>query len=367
MSMEPRSTNPNSKIDKRLEGWAERSRHQHLRLFSELDVLLRALDRFFSPEGAEPSAAAPSGRNYLRELNAAKDVIFRVLAILDAVIPQGSKNAYQFMKFTESSISSPQRRDALRGAFYKQDTMEQGLFLLYDSFANINGVIMDMLKAKQIPNTSFVNLGELITREIRENVYFNPFRAEIDPELDRVDNNEISAIVRSIGDRRLRNTVSLIFVYLFRILRFLGHTNERLPQRTVSLHVSILILMMLRSELLHFLSYTENASAAGPELAEVLGSVHYQYTMELRRVYRAEMKGVFSHRSLHQIRSRVENSAGILRNLTEQCLIQVAQIWRPTLKGEDIFDDFVTKTEQSTRLREDLYVLQARRTWGLRG
>ena len=141
-------------------------------------------------------------------------------------------------------------------------------------------------------------------------------------------------------------------------MRFLGHTNERLPQRTVSLHVSILILMMLRSELLHFLSYTQNASAAGPELAEVLGSVHYQYTMELRRVYRAELRGIFEKRSLHQIRSRVENSAGILRNLTEQCLIQVAQIWRPELKGEDIFDGFVTKAEQSTRLREDLYVLK---------
>ena len=145
MSTEPRSTSPNNNIDERLEGWAGRSRLQHLQLFSELDALLRALDRFFSSEDAERQSrakASQQARNYFRELGAVKDVIFRVLTILDAIIPQGSKNAYQFLRFTESTIASQRKRDVLRGSYYKQDTIERGLFLLYDSFANINGVLM---------------------------------------------------------------------------------------------------------------------------------------------------------------------------------------------------------------------------------
>lgn len=365
--MESQSTNPNNNnpFDKRLEGWADRSRQQHLQSFSELDVLLRALDRFFAADEIRPPAPvgttkpATSSRNYFRELNAVKDVIFRVLSILEGIIPQGSKNAYQFMKFTETTMTSPRKRDAFRESFFKQDTKEQSLFLLYDSLAHINGVLMDVLKSKQIQHTSFVNIGELISQHIRENVFFNPFRQEIDPVLDFIENYEISAIVRSIEDKRLRKSISLVLIYLFRILRFISHTNKRLPQRTVSLHVSILILMLLRSELQHFLSYldTADASSISPEITLLMKSVRYQYAMEMRRVYKVEMKEIFEKRTVHQLRSKIENSSGILQNLTEQCIIQIAQVWRPNLRGEHIFNNFVTKAEQSTRLREDLFVL----------
>lgn len=359
MSTEPRSINPNSNIDQRLEGWAERSRHQHLQLFSELDVLLRALDRFFASEDPQAKKTSRSGRNYFRELNAVKDVLVRVLAILDAIIPQGSKNAYQFLKFTESTIRSPYKRDALKESFYRQDTMEKSLFLLYDSLANLNGIIADVLKNKQILHTTFINIGELISKDIRENTFFNPFRHEIDPDIDYIENYEISGIVRKIEDKALRKTISLILIYLFRILRFLSHTNNPLPQRMVSLHVSIIILLLLRSELRHFLAYTENADATvlDPEIAMLIKSIHYQYAMESRRVYNVEMKDIFEKRQAHQLRSKIENSSGILRNLTEQSIIQIAQIWRPHLRGEDVFNDFVTKSALSMQLREDLHVL----------
>lgn len=357
--MEPRSINPDNNIDQRLEGWAERSRYRHLQLFSELDVLLRALDRFFASEDPQIKKTARSGRNYFRELNAVKDVIVRVLAILETIIPQGSKNAYQFLKFTESTILSPRKRDALRESFYKQDTMEKSLFLLYDSLANLNGVMADVLKNKQILRTTFINIGEMISKDIRENVFLNPFRQEINPEIDYIENHEISAIVRDINDKTLRKTISLILIYLFRILRFLSHTNNPLPQRMVSLHVSIMILLLLRSELRHFLAYTENADSAvmDTEIAMVIKSIHYQYAMEGRRVYNVEMKDIFEKRHAHQLRSKIENSSGILRNLTEQSIIMIAQIWRPHLRGEDVFNDYVAKSAQSMQLREDLYVL----------
>jgi hypothetical protein len=54
---------------------------------------------------------------------------------------------------------------------------------------------------------------------------------------------------------------------------------------------------------------------------------------------------------------RIENSHGILLNLIQQTIIQIAQHWRPDLKGEEVFEDFVTKAELSMKLREDVYVL----------
>ena len=45
-----------------------------------------------------------TNRNFYDELTAVRDVIFRVLGILEVIIPESKKNAYWFQKFTESKL-----------------------------------------------------------------------------------------------------------------------------------------------------------------------------------------------------------------------------------------------------------------------
>ncbi|MGD1075577.1 MAG: hypothetical protein ABR903_05810, partial [Thermodesulfovibrionales bacterium] len=54
---------------------------------------------------------------------------------------------------------------------------------------------------------------------------------------------------------------------------------------------------------------------------------------------------------------RIENSHGILKNLTEQSIIQIVQFFKPEISGNEVFESFLSKLEQSLRLREDLLVL----------
>jgi hypothetical protein len=79
--------------------------------------------------------------------------------------------------------------------------------------------------------------------------------------------------------------------------------------------------------------------------------------MESKRVYQQELKDIFEYESPSQLRGKIENSHGILKNLIEHTIINLAQHWRPNIKGETIFTAFVTKTEQSVKLRENIYVL----------
>ena len=61
-------------------------------------------------------------------------------------------------------------------------------------------------------------------------------------------------------------------------------------------------------------------------------------------------------RQADSIRTRVENSHGILKDCFQQSVVQLAQAFDPQVEGSDIFPDFTAKLDQSIRLRDGLAV-----------
>lgn len=339
------------------EDWVSRSKQENANLFSELDILLRALDRYFNVENLTFSENI-TGKNFYEELFTARDTIMRVISVLEVVMPESRKNAYWFQKYTETKYLSARKIDAFREDLYKQDTHEKGLYLLYDSFINIKGLITDLLRSGNISYLGFTNVGHLICKAVRENAFFSPFKKNLNPEFDRIGNASISAIVKSITDREEKKQISIIFILLFRLLRVLGFVEIE-TQRSVSLHSSLMLLILLRSEINTFRNSVEKAlkKIKNNTLQGLLQTLSYQFAIETKRVYLQELKDINRKKNAVHFRGKIENSHGILKNLVEHSIVHIAQFYSPGINGEGIFQSFMTKKEQSRRLREDIYAL----------
>lgn len=338
--------------------WVNLAKKKNPEFYSELNTLLKAIDRFFNIDNLPVSKEDLTNRNFFPELFAAKEVIFRIVSLVETIIPENIRNAYWFQKFAQTKFLSDRKRDAFRDELYRQDNPEKSLLLLYDSFANLKGVVSDILKTDHIPFLTFSNIGQLIGKEIGENIFFKPFKRDIDPDADIIDNREVSRIVKSIADKERKKYVSLMLLYLFRLLRYLRSVDN--SQRFGSLNVAVVILIMIRSEIEIFRGYLEGIgnSIMDNALSILVRAVSYQFAMESKRVYNQELREIFRNRSATNIKARIENSHGILKNLTEQSVIQTVQFFNPSIKGEDIFESFITKIEQSLKLRDDVIMLQ---------
>jgi len=338
--------------------WFESVFREHKEQFSEIDTLLRALDRFFIIENLPIQKEVYTARNFYIELSIIKDVILRLLSLLEQVIPESTKNAFWFQKYAEQSYASDRKHDMLRAILYRQDSPENSLILLYDSFINLKVIITDILKNNRINYMAFKNYGDIITREIRENRYFNPFSKDINPDFDRIRNPELSRITRSIKDRDTKRAVSTVFILLYRILRYLRHVDIA-SHLHVSLNCSYVILILIRSEIKGLVKYLRDISANidDAKLRETIDSLAFQFSIESKRVYEQELRDLSRISALNRIRGRIENCHGILRNLTEQCIVQLASYFSPSIEGEQLFPSFKTRLEQSMKLREDIYVL----------
>jgi len=339
------------------DNWVSSIKKKNKDVFSELDVLLRGLDRFFNVDNLPLSKENVANRNFFDELSAGKDTMLRIVGLLETIIPEGKKNIYWFQKFAHSKFLNDKKRDALREELYKQDVPEKSLFLLYDTFINLKGIISDILKTEHIPYLTFTNIGQIVGREIRENTFFNPFKQDLHPDFDVIENREVSRVVKDIKDPEVKKYSSMVLLYLFRFLRYLRYADT--SSRFGSLNSSLLIILLLRSEFTVFLAYLDKAmrKVKDDEFRTFLKVISYQFSMESKRVFLQELKEVFRNKSPQYLKGKIENSHGILKNLAEQSIVQLVHFFNPEVKGNEIFDTFVTKLEQSLRLREDVLIL----------
>jgi hypothetical protein len=338
--------------------WFSVSKKTYRELYMELDILLRSADRFFNIENLPSPKDNLQDRNFYDELSAVRDIILRIISILELIIPVSVKNSYWFQKFAGTKFYTDHKRDLIREELYEQNTPEKGVLLFYDLFMNLKGLVNDLLKTGRITYLSYLNIGEILGKEIRENQYLNPFKKNLDPDLDTIANQKISEIIKSICKKDHRKYLSLIMVNLFRFLRYLNYVNSS-NQKAVSINKSLLILILIRSDMELFKAYVEKITdkITDPDLKMLLQSTAYQFAMESKRVYHQELRDILKEKSLKYAKGRIENSHGILKNLTEQSILQIAQFYIPDVSGEEIFTTFTERTEQSLKLRDDIFLL----------
>lgn len=330
---------------------------KHFRIISELKILLKALDRFFISGVLPLTEENITLKDFSNELNVVKDVILRILSILEVIIPENIKNAYWLRKYAETKFFSLYPNISIIEDIRKQDKPEKSLLLLYDSFINLKGIISDILKSEFISYTSFKNVGDSIKKELRENKYFSPFQRDIDPEIDKIENNNISTIIKNIKDKNIRKYIALFYIYIFRVLKYLQYVDIS-SHNKITLNNSVILLFLLKTEIILITDFLNKGKKIVNEtkLKDLLNIISYQISMETKRVYDQELKNVFKNISPEELRGKLENSKGILTNLFEQIIVQVTKYFKPEINGKDIFESFVTRLHQSLKLRNDIYV-----------
>ena len=89
-------------------------------------------------------------------------------------------------------------------------------------------------------------------------------------------------------------------------------------------------------------------------LDQVYDSFVYCIPLELRKVMNTELSDISVTRQTDNVRTRVENSHGILKDCFQQSVVQLAQAFDPKVDGARIFPDFIARRDQSLQVRDAL-------------
>jgi hypothetical protein len=327
----------------------------------ELEMWLRSFERFFRVRNqplSEKEAKQLALRNWSEELRLVDNVILRVAQLCTAILTEEQVNQTRFDQYVEGYLKKDDLIDPYIEKLMRQAAPEAGLTLLREAFEDAHLLLTDLVKLSRMRYATFAAVGRVLYREIRRShLIALLIDKKFKPIHDRITNPTIAAIVRRIDDVIERKQAARVFLELFRLLHYLTYTDPSVLEES-SLKNTILIFSLITSETRLLLNYIERRvlKTMPPErlLYQVYDSLVYCLPLELKKVINTELLDISVSRQADNIRARVENSHGILRDCFQQSIVQVAQAFEPSISGEDIFPDFTAKLDQSVRLRDGL-------------
>lgn len=327
----------------------------------ELEMWLRSFERFFRVRNqplSEKEAKQLALRNWSEELRLVDNVILRVAQLCTAILTEEQVNQTRFDQYVEGYLKKDDLIDPYIEKLMRQASPEAGLTLLREAFEDAHLLLTDLVKLSRMRYATFAAVGRVLYREIRRShLIALLIDKKFKPIHDRITNPTIAAIVRRIDDVFERKQAARIFLELFRLLHYLTYTDPSTLEEA-NLKNTILIFSLITSETRLLLNYIERRvlKTMPPErlLYQVYDSLIYCLPLELKKVINTELLDISVSRQADNIRARVENSHGILRDCFQQSIVQVAQAFEPGISGEDIFPDFTAKLDQSVRLRDGL-------------
>jgi len=179
--------------------------------------------------------------------------------------------------------------------------------------------------------------------------------------------SRLGALIRAgVDDRETASAMGIDIDRLFMIMFVVGAGLAGLAGVAASgaltirpgADTDILLFALVVSETRLLLSYIERRVLRGRDatlpLYQIYDSFVYCIPLELKKVVNTELSDISVSRQAEHVRTRVENSHGILKDCFQQSVVQMAQALDPGVEGLHIFPDFTAKLEQSVQLRDNL-------------
>ena len=242
----------------------------------------------------------------------------------------------------------------------RHTTPEAALTLLRESFEDLHLLLLDLVQLSRLPYATFHAVGKILYREVRRSdLVAMIIDKKFKPVHDRIRNPAVSRSSSARSRTRCeRRQAAKVFLELFRLLHYLEFTDPDAAARGgPARHDPAVRPHHLRDAAAALLHRAAGAEGPGPRAARSTRSTTPSSTAcpsSSRRCVNTELTDISVTRQAENVRTRVENTHGILKDCFQQSVVQLAQAFDPAIDGARIFPDFMAKREQSVRLRDGL-------------
>ena len=363
--------------------WEQKEEH----LF-ELEMLLKGIACFGNlrnhPGPFRQRLAV--AHDYRVELGFFREGVAQVVHLVRSLLGRKDR-AYTFARYLETVLPEDAERGRLVQEQLGQDTPEDSLLLLRQTFSGFLEVADGLLRLDRVSHKQFEALHGMVVREVGRNAYFNPLVAlEFRPEFDRIRNPHVLEALHHVESRTAHRIVALSFLTLFRSLRYL-RLIERYASDGTQLPRACLVLSVLRSDLRtltrfisrraadvmaegferELLSYTAaevrerhghlmELGTALASLRSLLVHMAQSLQMEVQRVLEGELPPIEEWADSATLNAQLSHSVELIQTSVHHAVRSLYTELCPQGKEGDLSLDGSSRRAASERLRRDVWI-----------
>ena len=327
----------------------------------EMEMWLKGIERFFTVEFLPLSPferSHASLKNYVDEVAALRAGISHMALLTTHLLGEGKEDLASFLLYLDSQVgrvpsaAPPARRRA--GA-------EAELALVVEKLDDFTKILDEMAKAPFLPLQTYLSLGRVVIGTLKADPNLGIlFNENLRPVLDRESKLSLQRVLATLNDPAQKGALAALFVQLFKALRYVEMARASIGSPATRKR-ALLIFSLLRGESDGVCEFLRKRllPRVSDETAVVEGleRILHAQEQEVRKVMEVELVDVVLMKDPALILTRLEDAAGLLRDLFQQTIIGLAETFSSGVDGRTLFPDYRTRLEQSLRLREDLALL----------
>ncbi len=333
------------------------------RLF-ELEMYLRAVGCFFNLHNQFLQDRDQAiTRDFSAELKVLAAALERGTALSQLLLDRGLASSFDFQSYIENQVAPDYLRLQMLRRTLDQKRPEESLYLLNRCFRDLKKIIDHLLKRPPCTYSLFYHLGQVVTREIAFNRFFNPLLIlEFKPEYDRIRSVVILDAMRKIEDRSECRAASKVFLALFRLLHYLRYIPR--SGRARILRRSLILFTLFHSEANTLAGFLRVLAGRSPQaeggLGQAAGMVAASLRAQLVDLFGGELVQLDVERAalLGQEERSVASGSALLEAFIKECIGVFVQVYQPEASVAELFDSDRNQLEQSARLRSDLWLFK---------
>lgn len=328
----------------------------------ELEAWLKGLCAFFDLEHlalSEDERLHLLSRSFAPEISAACQALEASETLIIELMSLGQDTAFDFGAYVEMRMRKGGALQHYLGRILEQATPMDSLALLLESVSDLRvGMGASATSASSVE--AFNSFGRKFRRDLKSCRYIDMLLTQkFRPEYDQIQNPQISGMVRSIRDKAIRQTVSLVLLQLHRFLRYLALIRKALKQdRPLSRYLVLFSLFHAEMEDLAKLLRSGFANArSGDPLLNSIDLILHSLKAETRRVFRMELVGAAYESDPSSLYAKIENSHGLLRNCYQSSIFNLVQAFDRKVEVQELYPSMLEGLREAETLRRDLWDL----------
>lgn len=354
-----------------------------------LEMLLKGFACFGNPRNhpGRASRGPAVAHDFREEGRIVRDALAHSIERIRELLGEHDR-AYVFSRYLETVLPEDTLRSQLVREQLSQDTPEEALFVLRNTFGSFLEMAEGTMRVGRISHRLYFALLGTITREVGRNAYFNPLvTLEFRAEFDRIRSPEVLEALHATPDAAHR-VVSLAFLSLFRLLRYVQLVDEYAADPKTAPR-AYMILAVLRSdvralcrfmahragdvmadaferELMHTPMAELNAGAqrigdAGAQLVSLraaFDSIASTLKIEVRKTFERDLQAPSAAPTDDELGPQLVVAAAQLRASFHHAIRTICGELVPAAEAPELASKERVSKETSARLRRDVWMFQ---------
>jgi len=371
-SKESPELTPEQKWDLVFEGWIDKIDEKKLmsNLF-ELKLWFEAMEELFSSPYLEnllfKYQTPDTARDYEFYLNQFSQVTSRIITLLKDLDFEKDRYLLNFEEFIVEKILevyTPKVFPHLKDIY----SPESWFYSLRIFLISLKHIASELTKTEVTSQKTYASLRKLYRKELMGNsLIISLMRGNFIPKMDKIYQKDISDVINSIEDKKLKKHIGIFFIFSFRVMK-LNNFIELHLNRARNVNITIPLILLLKSKIENISSFYQRilrsclqAVFKTEEEIENVDAIFQDLEQEYKKIFEGEFPHFFDEKDEKgSPRKMLKNITIISDFAIKEFIENIAQLFKPGITGSSIFENYTSRAEKATEVKNKLVKLHTK-------